>query len=79
MVGDLLGKEPKERRAGALEGEVDTHWLKVHNPHKFYRQGSVKKNVSVAGAKQNLSDLLGRVAYGKESMTITRRAKPVAR
>jgi prevent-host-death family protein len=39
----------------------------------------VKKNVSVAGAKQNLSDLLGRVAYGKESMTITRRAKPVAR
>ncbi len=38
-----------------------------------------KRSVSVAEAKQNLSDILGRVAYGKETITITRRGKPVAR
>jgi prevent-host-death family protein len=34
--------------------------------------------VSVAEAKQHLSDLLGRVAYGKARVTITRRGKPMA-
>lgn len=34
--------------------------------------------VSVAQAKQQLSDLLGRVAYGKEFVTITKRGKPMA-
>ncbi len=34
--------------------------------------------VSVAEAKQHLSDLLGRVAYGKEYVTITKRGKPMA-
>lgn len=38
-----------------------------------------KKNVSVAEAKQTLSDLLGRVAYGGETITITRRGRAVAR
>lgn len=33
--------------------------------------------VSVAQAKQHFSDLLGRVAYGKEHITITRRGKPM--
>jgi prevent-host-death family protein len=35
-------------------------------------------HVSVAEAKQHLSDLLGRVAYGKEYVTITKRGKPMA-
>lgn len=34
--------------------------------------------VSVAEVKQHLADLLGRVAYGKEQVTITRRGKPMA-
>ena len=34
--------------------------------------------VSVAEAKQHLADLLGRVAYGKERVTITRRGRPMA-
>ena len=35
--------------------------------------------VNVAEAKKSFSDLLGRVAYGKETITITRRSKPMAR
>ena len=35
-------------------------------------------HVSVAEAKQHLADLLGRVAYGHERVTITRRGKPMA-
>ena len=38
----------------------------------------ITSRVSVAEAKQHLSDLLGRVAYGKESVTITKRGKPMA-
>lgn len=34
--------------------------------------------INVAEAKQHLSDLLGRVAYGKEHVTITRRGRPMA-
>ena len=34
--------------------------------------------ISVAQAKQHMADLLGRVAYGKERVTITRRGKPMA-
>lgn len=34
--------------------------------------------VSVADAKKNLSDLLGRVAYGGEEILITRRGNPIA-
>jgi prevent-host-death family protein len=35
--------------------------------------------VSVAEAKKHLSELLGRVAYGKERILITKRGKPLAR
>ena len=35
--------------------------------------------VNVAEAKRHFSDLLGRVAYGKETITITRRGKPMAK
>ena len=35
-------------------------------------------HISVAEAKQHLADLLGRVAYGHERVTITRRGKPMA-
>lgn len=35
-------------------------------------------NVSAEKAKRAFSELLGRVAVGKESFTITRRGKPVA-
>jgi prevent-host-death family protein len=34
--------------------------------------------ISVAEAKRRLSDLLGRVAYGKESFLITKRGRPMA-
>lgn len=36
------------------------------------------KSVSVAEAKAKLSELLGRVAYGGERITIERRGKPMA-
>ena len=35
--------------------------------------------VSVANAKRGFSDLLGRVAFGGETILITRRGKPMAR
>jgi len=35
--------------------------------------------VSVAAAKNHLSELLGRVAYGGETVLITRRGRPMAR
>ena len=38
-----------------------------------------RSTVSVAEAKKYLSDLLGRVAYARESITISRRGKPMAR
>jgi len=37
------------------------------------------QSVSVAEAKKHFSDLLGRVAYGKEQIIITKRGKPMAR
>ena len=37
-----------------------------------------KVSVSVAEAKRNFSELLGRVAYGNETITITRHGKPMA-
>ncbi len=36
------------------------------------------KNYSVAEAKKHFSDLLGRVAYGGESILISKRGKPLA-
>jgi prevent-host-death family protein len=38
-----------------------------------------KKGVSVADAKREFSDLLGRVAYGRETIVITRRGRPMAK
>ena len=35
--------------------------------------------MSVAEAKKHLSELLGRVAFGKEEFVITKRGKPMAR
>ncbi len=43
-----------------------------------WRRDKMKQTVSVADAKKHLSDILGRVAYGKETITITKRGKPVA-
>jgi prevent-host-death family protein len=37
------------------------------------------QEVNVAEAKRRLSDLLGRVAYGGETVLITRRGRPMAR
>lgn len=37
------------------------------------------ESVNVAEAKRRLSDLLGRVAYGGETVLITRRGRPMAR
>lgn len=36
------------------------------------------ESVNVAEAKKRLSDLLGRVAYGGETVLITRRGRPMA-
>lgn len=38
-----------------------------------------EQTVSVADAKKNLSALLGKVAYGKEQIIITKRGRPMAR
>jgi prevent-host-death family protein len=35
--------------------------------------------VNVAEAKKSLSELLGRVAYGRETITIVKRGRPMAR
>ena len=35
--------------------------------------------INVADAKRHFADLLGRVAYGGETIIITRRGKPIAR
>ena len=37
------------------------------------------ESVNVAEAKKRFSDLLGRVAYGGETVLITRRGKPMAK
>ena len=42
------------------------------------RKGTAE-SVNVAEAKRRLSDLLGRVAYGGETVLITRRGRPMAR
>lgn len=38
-----------------------------------------KARVNVAEAKRSFSELLGRVAYGHESITILKRGRPMAR
>lgn len=38
----------------------------------------VVHQVSVAEAKRHFAELLGKVAYGKEQITITRRGRPMA-
>jgi prevent-host-death family protein len=38
-----------------------------------------RKTMSVAEAKKHLSELLGRVAFGKEEFVITKRGKPMAK
>ena len=38
-----------------------------------------EETVNVAEAKKQFSDLLGRVAYGRETIVITRRGRPMAR
>ncbi len=35
--------------------------------------------INIAEAKRHFSDLIGRVAYGGEAITITRRGRPMAR
>ena len=37
------------------------------------------QTISIADAKKHFSDLVGRVAYGKEQIIITKRGKPMAR
>lgn len=38
-----------------------------------------EESINVAKAKKHLSELLGRVAYGKQQIMITKRGKPMAR
>jgi prevent-host-death family protein len=46
---------------------------------KMVRKTALVEEVSVAGAKNRLSELLGRVAYGGAHVLITRRGRPMAR
>lgn len=41
--------------------------------------GAAPREVNVAQAKRRFSDLLGRVAYGGETVIITRRGRPMAK
>lgn len=45
---------------------------------KTVQQGT-EERLNVAAAKRCFSDLLGRVAYGGETILITRRGRPMAR
>lgn len=38
-----------------------------------------EESINVAEAKEQLSNLLGRVAFGRETILITRRGRPMAR
>ena len=38
----------------------------------------IMRNVSVAAARQNLSEILGKVAYGGEAFVITKKGRPMA-
>jgi prevent-host-death family protein len=39
----------------------------------------IMQNVSVADARQHLSEILGKVAYGGEAFLITKKGRPMAR
>jgi prevent-host-death family protein len=39
----------------------------------------IMQNVSVATARQHLSEILGKVAYGGEAFVITKKGRPMAR
>ena len=39
----------------------------------------IEETVNIAKAKKHFSELLGRVAYGKKHILITKRGKPMAR
>ena len=39
----------------------------------------IEETVNIAEAKKHFSELLGRVAYGKKQILITKRGKPMAR
>ena len=38
----------------------------------------INQTISVAEAKKNLSELLGKVAYGRKQIVITKRGRPMA-
>ena len=38
-----------------------------------------EKSINIADAKKHFSELIGRVAYAKEQLLITKRGKPMAR
>ncbi len=58
----------------------DSHYIYVHYVLTIsdIQEVEMKQTVSIADAKKHLSDLLGKVAYGKESITITKRGRPIA-
>ena len=47
-------------------------------PKMAHTPNPIPEMVSVADAKNRLSELLGRVAYGDETVIITRHGKPMA-
>jgi prevent-host-death family protein len=53
-------------------------WVIMAMKERAVRKATAE-SVNVAEAKRRLSDLLGRVAYGGESVLITRRGRPMAR
>ena len=50
-----------------------------HDPFTKGKRVAKTSSINVAEAQRHLADLLGRVAYDGETITITRRGKPMAR
>jgi prevent-host-death family protein len=52
-----------------------------HHDHELIEEVDqvTEHTVNVAEAKKHLSELLGRVAYGKQQILITKRGKPLAK
>jgi prevent-host-death family protein len=60
---------------------LDTlHFLGHHDHNLIFRRLAMnEERINVAGAKKHFSEILGKVAYGKKHIIITKRGKPMAR
>lgn len=59
--------------------EATRIWQTAINPPNVFAREVKESAVNVADAKRQFSDLLGRVAYGRETIVIMRRGRPMAK